>query len=112
MRIEDIDEGRIVVHLEPSDCLALAQACHAQLNTDRAPDPSLTEALAVAFEALGLVGASYGSGDAEFWEEFNRATAWAHHGPRESRLIGATHHTDLHGEKVEASAPACAGEAA
>jgi hypothetical protein len=108
MRLVDIDEGRIVVHLEPSDCLALAQACRAQLNTDRARDSSLVDALAVAFEALGLVGASYASGGAEFWREFTRANVWAHHGPRETRLVGAAHHTDLDGERADETAPACA----
>ena len=72
----------------------------------------LVEAMAVAFEALGLVGASYMDGGAEFWREFTRANVWAHHGPQETRDIGATHHTDLHGKRAEATAPACAGEAA
>ena len=112
MKLEHIDGGRILVDLEPSDCLAIAQAFRAQLSTDRARDVPLAEALAVAFEALGLVGASYMDGGAQFWREFTRANVWAQHGPQETRELGATHHTDLDGKRADESAPASAEEAA
>ena len=112
MQLTEIGKGCVTLTLDPGDCLALAQACRAQVNTDRARDVALTETLGVAFEALGLVGASYMDGGADFWKDFNRANVWAHHGPRATRDIGASHHTDLDGQRAEESAPACAGEAA
>ncbi len=73
MELADIRRGRVTVELDPGDCLALAQACRAQLRNDATPDFQLTATLAVALEGLGL--AAFALEDPQ--DCMGRALLWA-----------------------------------
>jgi hypothetical protein len=117
MQLTDIDRGRVTLELDPGDCLALDQACRAQIRNDATPDYEHTTALCVALEALGL--AAFAMEDPQ--PAMGRALLWSVWGPREGREVGSSHHTGLDGEpmpeptaveEAAETAPACAEEAA
>ena len=97
MELTDIRRGRVTLQLDPGDCLALAQACHAAISNDATPNFEHTTALRVALEALGL--AAFALEDPQ--PGMGRALLWATWGPRELRELRAAHHTDLDGKKAE-----------
>lgn len=98
MELVDIQGARVTVELDPGDCLALAQACRAQIRNDATPDYQLTAALAVALEGLGL--AAYVLEDPHD-EKRGRATLWAVWGPLETRLTSEAYHTGLDGKRAD-----------
>ena len=108
MQLTDITRGRVTLELDPGDCLALAQACRAQIRNDASPNFEHAAALCVAFEALGM--AAFALDDPGASSE--RSQLWAIWGPREGREIGALYHTDLDGQRAEEPAPACAEKGA
>ena len=121
MELTDIRRGRVTLQLDPGDCLALAQACHAAISNDATPNYEHTTALRVALEALGL--AAFALEDPQ--PGMGRALLWATWGPRELRELRAAHHTGLDGAPMPeaaaiedagvnatAAAPACAEKGA
>ena len=108
MELVDIHRARVTVELDPGDCLALAQACRAQVPNEATPDFQRTATLAVALEALGL--AAFALEDPQ--DRMGRALLWSVWGPLETREAGTHHHTDLDGKRAEEPALASAEEAA
>ncbi len=117
MQLTEINRGRVTLTLDPGDCLALAQACRAQVMHDATPNYEHAATLCVAFEALGM--AAFALEDPQ--PAMGRALLWAVWGPLEGRELGSHHRTGLDGEavrepqevedeaeKAEEAAPACA----
>jgi hypothetical protein len=108
VELVDIRGAHVTVELDPGDCLALAQACRAQMRNDATPDFQLAATLAVALEGLGM--AAFALEDPQ--DRMGRALLWSVWGPLETREASTHYHTDLDGNRAEAPAPACAEEVA
>jgi hypothetical protein len=117
MQLTDITRGRVALELDRGDCLALAQACRAQVMNAATPNYEHAATLCVAFEALGM--AAFAMDDPQ--PTMGRELLWATWGPKEGRELGSGQHTGLDGEPVrDASAvedgaekvPACAEKGA
>ena len=96
MQLTEIGRGRVTLELDPGDCLALAQACRAQIRNDATPNYEHAATLCVAFEALGM--AAFALDDPQ--PAMGRALLWAVWGPKEGRELGSHPHTGLDGEPV------------
>jgi len=86
MRLVDIAADRIVVRLDPEDCLALSDACIQPIWNDAPGDWALLDALASALTAAALAAfaIAHGDGAAPHTLATLRET-WA---PRDTRIPG------------------------